>query len=161
MCLCVCVCVCVCVCTSAPKYRCEAGLPFIPFAFFSVIFDDEIAEGCPRRCHRHTGSSVTHMFYADDLTLMVNDLDAMQTMLNRLRWYAQRKHLINAAKSEVVHFNSFGSNAPVFNVGRVPLAHQDPFKYLGMMFYRRMNMIESSKHASAFWVRQLYVRNLR
>jgi hypothetical protein len=35
---------------------------------------------------------------------------------------------------------------PVFNVGGVPLAHKDPFRYLGMMFYRRMSM--SSKHAA-------------
>ena len=56
---------------------------------------------------------------------MANDPDAMQTMLNRKHWYAQRKHLIiNTEKSEVFHFNSSGSNVPVF-VGRVPLAHKD------------------------------------
>jgi len=37
------------------------------------------------------GSSVTHILYADYyLTLMANDPDAMQTMLNRLHWYAQQ-----------------------------------------------------------------------
>ena len=52
---------------------------------------------------------------------------------------------------------------PVFNVGGVPLAHKDPFRYLGMMFYRRMSM--SSKHAagpfmaSAFRVRQFVREN--
>jgi len=47
------------------------------------------------------------------------------SMLNRLYWYAQRKHfIVNTAKSEMVHFNSFGSNVLVFNVGRVPLAHK-------------------------------------
>jgi len=30
----------------------------------------------------------------------------------------------------------------------VPLAHKDYFKYLGIMFYRRMSMIKSSKHAA-------------
>eukprot|EP00983_Pelagomonas_calceolata_P035356 1105641-Pelagomonas_calceolata.AAC.1 len=45
--------------------------------------------------------NVTHMLYVDDLTLMANDLVALQTMLNRLHAYAQRKHLvINTAKSE-------------------------------------------------------------
>eukprot|EP00983_Pelagomonas_calceolata_P006685 219234-Pelagomonas_calceolata.AAC.1 len=44
---------------------------------------------------------VTHMLYADDLTLMATDPVALQTMLNRLHSYAQRKHLIiNTAKSE-------------------------------------------------------------
>ena len=66
--------------------------------------------------------------YADDLTLMANDPDAMLTMLNYLHWYAQGKHLIiNTAKSEVVHFNSSGSNAPAFNVKRMPLTHKDYF----------------------------------
>eukprot|EP00983_Pelagomonas_calceolata_P023177 729778-Pelagomonas_calceolata.AAC.1 len=58
---------------------------------------------------------VTHMLNANDLTLMVNDPIVLQTMLNRLHAYAQRKQLIvNTAKSEVVHFNSSGSDLPVF-----------------------------------------------
>jgi hypothetical protein len=65
------------------------------------------------------------MLYANDLTLIANNPDAKQIMLNHLHWYAQRKHLIiNAAKSEVFHFKSSGSNVPVFKVGRVPLAHK-------------------------------------
>jgi len=72
------------------------------------------------------------VLYADDLTLMGSDPDAMQTMLNRLHWYAQRKHLIiiNTAMSEVVHFITSGSNMPVFNVGRVPLQYKNSFKSL-------------------------------
>jgi hypothetical protein len=64
--------------------------------------------------------------------------------------YAQKKHLITStANCEVVHFNSSGSNvASVFNVGRVPLAQKDSCKYLGIIFYRHMSMIESSKHAA-------------
>jgi len=75
-------------------------------------------------------ASSNHLLYADDLTLMANDPDAMLTMLNCLHWYyAQRKHLIiNTAKSEVVHFNSSGSNAPAFNVGRVSLTHKDSYR---------------------------------
>jgi len=47
------------------------------------------------------------MLYADDLTLLANAPDAMQTMLNRLVIYACSKHLtINTAKSELVYFNS-------------------------------------------------------
>ncbi len=59
---------------------------------------------------------VTHVLYADDLTLLANAPDAMQTMLNRLVVYARSKHLtINTAKSEVVHFNSKrGAHVPTF-----------------------------------------------
>ena len=54
---------------------------------FSLYINDlgEIAEGVQGAVTGTTGSSVTHMLYADDLTLMANDPDAMQTMLNRLR----------------------------------------------------------------------------
>eukprot|EP00983_Pelagomonas_calceolata_P034904 1093630-Pelagomonas_calceolata.AAC.1 len=79
-------------------------------------------------------------------------------MLNRLHAYAERKHLIvNTAKSEVVHFNSSGSDLPVFRNGGVPLAHKEYFRYLGMMFHKCMNTAKSPEHAtgpfmvSAFW----------
>ena len=61
---------------------------------------------------------VTHMSYADDLCLTANAPDQLQIMLDKLSGYAQRKGLlVNAAKSEVVHFNSMGDNVPVFKLG--------------------------------------------
>ena len=45
--------------------------------------------------------------YVDDLGLTTNDPGEMQTMLNKLRTYAEKKGLtVNTAMSEVVHFNS-------------------------------------------------------
>eukprot|EP00983_Pelagomonas_calceolata_P013181 421032-Pelagomonas_calceolata.AAC.1 len=82
---------------------------------------------------------------------MSNDPVTLQTMLNRLHAYAQRKHLvINIAKSEVVHFNSSGSDLPVFSIGGGgwPLAHKDSFKCLGMMFHKSMSMAKSPEHAA-------------
>eukprot|EP00983_Pelagomonas_calceolata_P010119 328685-Pelagomonas_calceolata.AAC.2 len=71
------------------------------------------------------------------------------TSLNRLHAYAQRKHLIiNTAKSEVAHFNSSGSDLPVFHIGGAPLAHKESFKYLGMMFHKCTSMSKSSEHAT-------------
>ena len=50
---------------------------------------------------------MSHMLYADDLGLTTNDPGEMQTMLNKLRTYAEKKGLtVNTAKSEVVHFIS-------------------------------------------------------
>eukprot|EP00983_Pelagomonas_calceolata_P023761 748029-Pelagomonas_calceolata.AAC.1 len=57
------------------------------------------------------------MLYADDLCLTSNLPDQLQLMFDRLHMYAQRKGLmINAAKSEIVHFNSRGDNVPVFTL---------------------------------------------
>ena len=74
----------------------------------------------------------------------------MQIMLSRLlAVYARNKHLIvNTSKSEVVHFNSAGENVPVFDVSGATLHHKDSFRYLGMVFYRTLNMAKSAEHAS-------------
>jgi len=56
---------------------------------------------------------VTHMLFADDLCLMSNDPNHMQTMLNKRRAYARRKFLtVNTQKSQVMCFNSYTSNLP-------------------------------------------------
>ena len=75
--------------------------------------------------------------------------------------YARNKHLIvNTSKSEVVHFNSAGENVPVFDVGGVTLYHKDSFKYLGVVFYRTLDMAKSAEHtarpflASAYRIRR-------
>ena len=39
-----------------------------------------------------------------------------------------------------MHFNSAGENVPVFDVGGATLHHKDSFRYLGMVFYRTLNM---------------------
>ncbi len=66
-----------------------------------------IAEGVHGAVTGSEDEWVTHMLYADDLTLLANAPDAMHTMLNRLVVYTHSKHLtIIPAKSEVVRFNS-------------------------------------------------------
>ena len=73
----------------------------------------------------------------------------MQTMLNKLRTYAEKKGLtVNTAKSEVVHFNS-KSVSPLqnpFTYDGVVLP-KDRFKYLGMLLDRRMNPKIAEEHA--------------
>jgi len=92
---------------------------------------------------------VSHMLYADDLTLLTIEPRDMQIMLSRLAVYARNKQLIvNTSKSEVVHFNSAGENVPVFDVGGATLHHKDSFRYLGMVFYRTLNMAKSADYAA-------------
>ena len=150
-----------------PDTGVKQGCPLSPLLFSLYVNDiDEIAERVQGAVTGTAEFRVTHMLYADDLTLMANDPNALQAMLNRLHAYAKRKHLtINTAKSEVVHFNSSGTNLPVFRIGGAPLAHKDSFKYLGMVFYKCMSMSKSSEHAagpfmaSAFRVRQFVREN--
>ena len=79
---------------------------------------------------------VSHMLYADGLGLTTNDPGEMQTMLNKLRTYAEKNGLtVNTAKSEVVHFNSkFVSPLQnLFTYDGVVLPEKDRFNYLGML----------------------------
>ena len=58
---------------------------------------------------------------------------------------------------EVVHFNSAGKNVPVFDVGGATLHHKDSFRYLGMVFYRTLNMAnKSAEHAARPFLASAY-----
>ena len=85
---------------------------------------------------------MSHMLYADDLGLTTNDPGELQTMLNKLRTYAEKTGLtVNSAKSEVVHFYSMSVShlQNLFTYDGVVLPEKDRFKYLGMLLDRRMN----------------------
>ena len=95
--------------------------------------------------------------YEKDLTLLTNEPRDMQIMLSRLAVYTRNKHLIvNTSKSEVVHFDSAGENVPVFDVGGATLHHKYSFRYLGMVFYRTLNMAKSAEHASRLFLASAY-----
>ncbi len=93
---------------------------------------------------------VTHMLYADDLSLTADEPGQLQMMLDRLSAYALRKALIvNVSQSEVVHFNSQRTRVPVFTLGGSKLANKDSFKYLGVIFTKAHNMAAAAEHMLA------------
>jgi len=75
---------------------------------------------------------VTHVLFADDLSLMSNNHHLMQTMLNKLRACAQRKSLtVNIHKSEVMCFNSHTNNLPPLSFVMSHSSPTDSSRYLG------------------------------
>ena len=79
--------------------------------------------------------AVAELLFADDLFLLSNVHDQLQTMLDRLSVYAHRKSLtVNTHKSEVVCFNSRSGNRlpPLYDDG-IQLSYTDTFKYLKEM----------------------------
>eukprot|EP00983_Pelagomonas_calceolata_P030664 962702-Pelagomonas_calceolata.AAC.1 len=64
---------------------------------------------------------------------MSNDHTNVQTMLNKLRAYAERKSLaVNTLKFEVMCFNSRSDSLPPLYFDGTQLPYTDTFKYLGM-----------------------------
>jgi hypothetical protein len=45
---------------------------------------------------------------------------------------------------------------PVFDVGGATLHHKDYFRYLGMAFYRTLNMAKSAEHAACPFLASAY-----
>eukprot|EP00983_Pelagomonas_calceolata_P051713 1142532-Pelagomonas_calceolata.AAC.4 len=86
----------------------KQGRPLSPL-LFSLNDVDSIAKDVRGPVPGTEIVCMTHMLYADDLTLLSNEASALQTMLYRLNTYARKKHLIiKTVKSEVVHFSSRG-----------------------------------------------------
>jgi len=91
------------------------------------------------------------MLYADDLTFLTNEPRDMQIMPSRLAVYARNQHLIvNTSKSEVVHFNSAGEMFLFLMLAVPPFITKIILGiwYLGMVFYRTLNMAKSAIHAA-------------
>jgi len=134
-----------------PTRGVKQGCPLSPLLFSLYINDiDQIAEDVEGAVAGDGEYKMTHMLYADDLCLTVNDPQQMQKMLNRLQGYSRQKGLIvNVGKSEVVHFNSKKgcTSVPAFLYEGKPLVQSDAFRYLGMVFTHTLNLEVAAEHA--------------
>jgi hypothetical protein len=97
------------------------------FSLFINDVDDEFGSGCVGAVTGTERLRVTHMLYADDLTLTANDPVQLQKMLRRLESYATRKGLtVNVQKSYTVSFNAYQNSAvPVFRLYNQELEERD------------------------------------
>jgi len=99
-----------------PSCGVKQGCPLSPLLFSLYINDvDCIARDVRGVVTGIADVCVTHVLYADDLSLTANEPGQLQMMLDRLSACALRKGLIvNTSKSEVVRFNSRRTRVPVF-----------------------------------------------
>jgi len=106
----------------------KQGCPLSPLLFTIYLNDiDSIADRVKGALTGTPNFLVTHMLFADDLCLVSNDPYHMQTMLDKLRAYAQKKSLtVNTQKSEVMCFNSYPRNLLplLFDGAQLPPLHR-------------------------------------
>ena len=151
-----------------PARGVKQGCPLSPLLFSLYINDiPSVSDGAQGAVTGSEGVQVSHLLYADDLTLLSNSPEQLQCMLSKLTIYARKKCLtVNTKKSLVVHFNSKGHNVPTFYYEGQPLTATDTFVYLGVLFCKTLNKYAAANHAlrpmmaSTFKVRQ-FVREHR
>ena len=134
-----------------PTHGVKQGCPLSPL-LFSLFINDFAAHSPTLHTHgiplRSGSRVVSHLFYADDLALMSYSEEGLRSMLDALHRYARRKGLIvNAAKSEVVVFNTRslpvrrgGAGVVTLTYGDAVLATKSEFKYLGFTLHNSLNM---------------------
>jgi hypothetical protein len=129
----------------------KQGCPLSPllFSLFINDVDEEFETGFMGAVTGTEGLGVTHMLYADDLTLTAYDPVQLQKMLRQLEWYAAREGLtVNVQKSYIVNFNAYRNSAfPIFRLYNQKLEERDYFTYLGMLIDKHMNLHHAATHA--------------
>ena len=132
------------------EFGVKQGCPLSPLLFSIYLNDvDSLAEGVQGVLTGIPIVAVPELLFADDLSLLSNVHDQLQTMLNRLRVYAHRESLtVNTNKSEVMCFNSRSDNrlSPLY-YDSTQLSYPNTFKYLGMVRDKNINLTTAADAA--------------
>ena len=98
----------------------------------------------------NNGVEIKYLLYADDLVLLSNDPDHLQTALGRLHTYVTSSKLtVNVAKTKCLTFFQGFYTKRVFIFNGVPLENCSSFTYLGIVFTPRLSAASHIKHVLA------------
>ena len=92
------------------------------------------------------GPHLSHVLYADDLTLLDTSQVRMQQLLDRLHTYAVRKGMVvNVDKCATLVFSYRPYTGPPVSYDGHPIADVSEFKYLGTLLTRSLHMEEAAR----------------
>jgi hypothetical protein len=129
-----------------PNKGVKQGCPLSPLLF--SLYVNDIGPVCQGGGVRSGTRSITHLMYADDLTLLADNERQLQRMLERLQAYSAQKHLtVNVGKSKVLVFNSTSaSRKPRLFYNREMLPVVSEFRFLGAVFNRTAGSRFAAEH---------------
>ena len=86
----------------------------------------------PRRSRRHPTVVLTDLDYADDISLLSDNVEQAQELLHRVELECAKVGLrLNAKKTEVLTYNVPPEHQPLITAGSTVLKEVEDFKYLG------------------------------
>ena len=94
------------------------------------------------------GRCVFILLYADDVVIMSDSEDKLQTMINCVYSWCKRRLCGNLAKTNVVHFIAKRRKLSQckFYYGTNCIDYVCKYKYLGVVFHEHMDFIECANH---------------
>ena len=111
---------------------------------FSIFANDLVAEINNLGLGIDIGErKLAMLLYADDIVLMAESEENLQSMLNTLSdWCRRWRVLINTNKSKCMHFRRGNSQRTQseFHIGDSKLETVDKYKYLGVVFHDKMDL---------------------
>ena len=131
----------------------KQGCPLSPLLF--ALYVSDVVDAFPTEWGAMTGCNdvrgrVSHLMYADDLTLVANSANNLQRLLDKLAVYAEKKGLtINVRKSQVMVFNPGRNQGSVeFTLGGRSVERVREFKFLGVVFNEKAGMDRAAEYAA-------------
>lgn len=134
-------------------FNCKSGVAQgnnLSPTIFAIFVNDLVSEINDLQLGVKVGeSNISILMYADDILLMGDSEESLQTMLNTLHsWCKKWRVLINTTKSKCVHFHKGRTprSSFRFHIGQNTLETVADYKYLGVIFNEKCDF---SNHCDA------------
>jgi hypothetical protein len=110
----------------------------------SPKFFNEFMSDLPQYFNKDHGVDInnlnfTHLSYADDIVIISDTSEGLQSNINALHTFCCKWHLIvNASKTKILEFNR-SNNRSVFHYNSTNIEQVDTYKYLGQVITNKKN----------------------